>query len=81
MTVEEILERRVERVRGPYWSTGTYLKLDYLGDEVSPMVSYVNPGFQRKMGQKVGELRLEIQDAFGKQNDWEEYHGPIAFRF
>jgi len=78
--LEEILERRLERVRGPYWSTGTYLKIDYLGDEVSPMVSYVSPGFQRKMFQKVGEQRLELND-IAKQNDWEEYDGPIADRF
>lgn len=81
MTLEEILERRIERVRGPSWSTGSYLKIEYVGEEVSPMVSFVNPHFQRTMGQQVGETRLEIKDAFGKQNDWEEYHGPIAFRF
>lgn len=81
MTLEEILERRLERVRGHYWSKGSYLKLDYLGDEVSPLVVYVNPSFQKKMDQKVGELRLTMKDAFGEQNDWEEYNGQIAFGF
>jgi hypothetical protein len=81
MTRQEILERRLERVRGRYWEKGSYLKIDYLGDEVSPMVVYVNPEFQRKMGQKVGELRLTMKEAFGEQDDWEEYHGQIAFRF
>lgn len=81
MTLEQILQRRIERVRGPYWSKENYLKIDYLGDEVSPMVAFVAPSFQRKMGQKVGETRLEIKDAFGKKDDWEEYNGTIAFRF
>lgn len=68
-------------MRASGWSKDTYLKVDYLGDEVSPMVSFVSPKFQKSMFQEVGNSRMTLQDAFGNKNDWEEYNGPIAFGF
>jgi hypothetical protein len=81
MTLQELLEKRIERVTAPGWHKDTYLKIDYLGDEVSPTVSFVSPGFQTKMFQEVGGIRLTLEEAFGTEQDWEEYNGKTAFKF
>lgn len=81
MTLEQVLKKRIVRVRGPKWAKDSYLKIDYFGDEVSPTVAFVSSKAQKNLHQEVGSIRLTLQDAFGKKDDWEEYNGKVAFKF
>jgi hypothetical protein len=81
MTLDEILEKKIERVRLPSWNLDTYLKLDYAPDgQHSPWVYFVSPRMQHMFTIKIGAQKLPIEDLEGRE-DWEPYKGIPYWEF
>ncbi len=82
MTVAEIVEKRVERVRLPFWVEEAYLKLDFLNDGMhGPWTHLVSPKTQQLLGIEVGSQHVLWWEAFGKEDAWEPYTGTPYFGF
>jgi hypothetical protein len=76
MNSQEIIEKRLERVRLPNWQWDEYVKIHFLEDGTfSPWVNFVSPTAQQKLYIEVGSQELLFSEAFGDLETWELYLG------
>jgi hypothetical protein len=83
VTIEEIMERRLERVRLAEWNSDMYVKIDFMDDGTySPWVFLVSPKEQKALGITVGSQRLLWEETFQDDDaDWEPYRGVPVYGF
>ncbi len=82
MTIDEVVEKRIERVRLPDWLPEAYLKLDFMDDGMhGPWVHLVSPLVQKTLQIEIGSQDILVIEAFGVESDWEEFKGVPYFGF
>lgn len=82
MNLDEILEKRVVRVRLPHWVPEAYLKINFLEDGTyGPWVFLVSPEIQRSLGIEIGSQEIFLIEAFGDDDSWEVFTGRTVFGF
>lgn len=83
MTLEEVVGKRMERIRLRDWAPEEYLKLDWMDDGTySTWVSFVSPKTQKAFGIEAGSQRMLWEEAFeDDEADWEPYNGVPVYGF
>lgn len=81
MNASEIVEKRIERVRLPEWTSDAYVKIHYVEEGYGPWVYLVSPKCQKAFNIPVGSQEILFSEAFGNLETWEEYKGVPYYGF